>query len=78
MGLATPITTQFSLCRDGLKMASPIGLAIFSVCRDRLKGYGLGSGKSHGTCHFQNVSTQAERVSYMEWQEPVLATLEAC
>ena len=31
MGLATPITTQFSLCRDGLKMASPIGLAIFKV-----------------------------------------------
>ena len=28
------------------------------------------SGKSHGTCHFQSVSTQAESSSYGEWQVP--------
>ena len=47
-----------------------IGFAIFRVSRDRLKGLVMGSGKSHGTCHFQRVSRQAERVSYGEWQVP--------
>ena len=29
-----------------------------------------------GSCHFESVSTQAERGSYGEWQELVLAILE--
>ena len=51
-------------------MASPMGLAIVRVSRHRLKELVMGSGKSLGTCHFQSVSRQAERVSYGEWQVP--------
>ena len=51
-------------------VASPMGLAILKACRTRLKELVMGSGKSHGTCHFQSVSRQAEMVSYGEWQVP--------
>ena len=71
------------------KWQEPV-LAIFKACRHRLKGLVMGSGKSHGTCHFidlkngkshwtchcESVSRQAELVSYGEWQEPVLAIIK--
>ena len=54
-----------------------MGLAIRIVCPHRLKELGMGSGKNR-FLPFESVSTQAERVSYGEWQEPVLATLKTC
>ena len=36
----------------------------------RLNQEVMGSGQSHGTCHFLMVSTPAESGSYGEWQVP--------
>ena len=43
--------------------------------RDRLKEEVIGSGKNR-FLPLQSDSRQAERGSYREWQEPVLATLK--
>ena len=51
-------------------VASPMGFAKIRECRHRLNQTNMGSGKSHGTCHFQSVSTQAESGSYGEWPVP--------
>ena len=50
-------------------------LAFFEACRERLKGLVMRSGKNQ-FLPFKSVSTQAERVSYGEWQELVLAILK--
>ena len=34
------------------EVAIPMGLAIFKGTQDRLKDQVIGSGQSHGTCHF--------------------------
>merc|ERR1712192_302080 len=64
------------------KLASPMGLATphnfliqpVSTRSDNGKSHGTCPffkekiGKSHWTCHYQSVSTQAESGSYGEWQ----------
>ena len=47
-------------------------LATLEACRHRLKELVMGSGKNQ-FLPFESVSTQPERVSYGDWQEPVLA-----
>ena len=57
-----------------------MGLAIFKGSQDRLKGEAIGSGKSHGTCHFWNVKMASPmglaifhfRKGQVPWDLPIL------